>query len=94
MPKVTFQSSKIAPQERKNALRELARRVDASESLEELLEEMKQYEKKFGMSTVVFYAKYLKGEMGDGREVMKWAMVYQAYTRLVNTYFVSEAANR
>ena len=55
---------------------------------------MKRYEKKFGLSTVEFYAKYLKGEMGDHRQVMRWAMVYQAYTHLLEIQFMTEATIR
>jgi hypothetical protein len=94
MAKVTFRYSKTTPPERKRALRELAGRLDVNGSLEDLVQEMKRYEKKFGMSTVEFYAKYLNGEMGDSSQVMQWAMVYQAYTHLIETSFVPKAASR
>jgi hypothetical protein len=94
MAKVTFRYSETTPEERKKALRALAKQVNVEESLEELIREAKKYEKKFGMSTLEFYAKYRRGEMGDSKAVMEWAGAYEEYTYLMQRYRRAVARSR
>ena len=68
-------------------LRDLAKRVDVKESLEELLTTLRKFEDKYGMSTVEFYARFMAGKMGDSRDFIKWAGEFMIYQRLVQKHF-------
>ncbi len=48
-------------------------------TLEQVEKELKEYEARFGMSSEEFYERYLRGEMGDSDEVMRWARTYRGY---------------
>jgi len=63
MAKVTIRFHETTPQQRRQMLRDLAKRVDINESLEELITTLRQFEDKYGMSTVEFYARFMAGKM-------------------------------
>jgi len=46
-------------------------------SLKDLLDELKQFESRYGMSSDEFYEKFNKGEMGDSADVIEWAGLYE-----------------
>ena len=83
MAKVTIRFHETTPQQRRKMLRDLARRVDINESLEELITTLRHFEDKYGMSTVEFYARFMAGKMGDARDFIKWAGIFARYQRLV-----------
>ncbi|MGH7966475.1 MAG: hypothetical protein ACRERD_32395 [Candidatus Binatia bacterium] len=87
MAKVTIRFHETAPARRRKMLRDLAKRVNANESLEELITEMREFEDKYGMSTVEFYARFVAGKMGDSRDFIKWAGIFDRYHRLVQRCF-------
>lgn len=87
MKKVTI-TKKTSQHEAKRLFRELIKKSSPEGSLDALIEELKQFEEKFGMSTVEFYRQYLAGRMGDSKEVMHWAGAYEDYTYLLQTYFL------
>jgi hypothetical protein len=86
MRKVTIHYGKMSDTERKRALGELAQPVNVEETMRTLVRHLKRYERKFGLSTVEFYAKFLAGEMGDSFEVIEWASDYEQYVRLTEAY--------
>lgn len=91
MAKVTIRHSKqLSEHEIKQQLRKL-RDVDIEESLEECTQELQRFEKRFGMSSIEFYEKYRAGRMGDGADIMRWAMAFEAYMRLIQKYAVPQA---
>jgi hypothetical protein len=87
MAKVTVRFHETTPQQRRKMLRDLAKQVDEHESLEELIAILQQFEDKYGMSTVEFYARFVAGKMGDARDFIKWAGTFQSYTHLLQTHF-------
>jgi len=87
MAKVTIRFHETTPQQRRQMLRDLAKRVDINESLEELITTLRQFEDKYGMSTVEFYARFMAGKMGDARDFIKWAGIFARYQRLVQLCF-------
>ena len=87
MAKVTIRFHETTPPQRRKMLRDLAKRVDINESLEELITTLCQFEDKYGMSTVEFYARFMAGKMGDTREFIKWAGIFARYQRLVQQCF-------
>jgi hypothetical protein len=44
-----------------------------------LLRELVSFEEKFNMATDVFYARFIRGEMGDDLPFIKWAGRYELY---------------
>jgi len=91
MARITLRhTKKLSELELKRALRSL-KRPDPKESLRERIRQLQRFEKKFGMSSVVFYQKYQTGKMGDSAEVMRWAAVYEAYLFLMQTSFLPQA---
>ena len=49
MAKVTIRFQETTPQQRRKMLRDLAKRVDINESLEELIATLRHFEDKYGM---------------------------------------------
>lgn len=48
-------------------------------SFEQLSEQLRAYEKKFGYSTIEFYRRFQDGELGDDADTMMWAGLYHLY---------------
>ena len=75
------------------ALREaLKAPVDPQESLEEVIAELNALEREYGLTTIEFFARFKAGLMGDSRDFIKWASLFEGYQCLVNEYFNIEKA--
>ncbi len=48
-------------------------------TFEQLSERLREYETRFGFSTIEFYRRYQEGELGDDDEYMLWAGLYHLY---------------
>ena len=48
-------------------------------SFEELSERLREYERKYGYSTIEFYRRYDSGELGDDDDLLMWAGLYHLY---------------
>lgn len=83
MAKVTIRFHETTPPQRRQMIRDLAKRVDIDESLDEIITTLRQFEDKYGMSTVEFYARFMTGKMGDARDFIEWAGDFIRYHRLV-----------
>ena len=91
MAKVTIRhSKKLSEHELKRQMSKL-RQIDVEESLEECIQELQRFEKRFDMSSVEFYQKYRAGKMGDKADVMRWAGTYETYLLLMRKYFLPHA---
>lgn len=64
----------------KNAL-EREKKVISS-SIEISQRKLKDFEKRHQLSTAEFFAKYQKGEMGDGADIIDWAGEYKMFLKL------------
>jgi hypothetical protein len=81
MRKVTI-TKRMSDHEVKRRLREFARergRTSPEKDLDLLVEELKRFEKQYGISTVEFYRKFCAGKMGDSMDVIEWAGLYEGY---------------
>lgn len=87
MAKVRIRFHETTPEQRRKMIRDLAKRVDINESLEDLIATLRKFEDKYGMSTVEFYARFAAGKMGDSADFMGWAGDFMIYQRLVQKYF-------
>lgn len=45
----------------------------------ELNERLRDYEQKYGYSTIQFYRRFRDGELGDDDDLMMWAGLYHLY---------------
>lgn len=48
-------------------------------TFEELSKRLREYEERYGYSTIEFYRRYQQGELGDDPEMMLWAGLYHLY---------------
>ena len=94
MAKIRIKFSETTPAQRRKMIRDLDKRLDVNESLSELVEEMRQYERKYKMSTIDFYARFASGKLEepDTRDFIKWAGSFMIYQRLIERHFSSRAA--
>lgn len=62
-------------------------------TFDELSEGLRQYEQKYGYSTIEFYHRYQNGELGDDDDLMTWAGLYHLYlTSLPVRHFMQKVA--
>ena len=81
MPRVTT-TLEMSEEEALERIRSLKKDLNPAESLREVLDELRTLEQKYGMSTLEFYVRYQRGQMGDAEEFMYWAFLYETYVRL------------
>jgi hypothetical protein len=76
------------------ALREaLKAPIDPQESLEEVIAELNAFERQYGLTTIEFFARFKRGLMGDSRDFIKWAGLFEGYQYLMTRHFsVKKAA--
>lgn len=48
-------------------------------SFDELSERLREYERKYGYSTIEFYRRFQSGELGDDNDLMMWSGLYHLY---------------
>ena len=48
-------------------------------TFEELSERLREYERKYGYSTIEFYRRFQSGELGDDDDLMMWNGLYHLY---------------
>ena len=48
-------------------------------TFDELSDRLREYEHKYGYSTIEFYRRYEGGELGDDDDLMLWAGLYHLY---------------
>ena len=48
-------------------------------NFDELSEQLRAYEQKYGYSTIQFYRRFRDGELGDDDDLMLWAGLYHLY---------------
>ncbi len=70
------------------ALREAMKApVNPQESLEAVIAELNALEQHYGLTTIEFYARFNRGLMGDSRDFIRWASLFEGYQYLMNKYF-------
>ena len=79
MAQLTFTQENLpTPEEFRLLLLEAWLSSNPLDELLELAEQLQGYEQRYGISSSDFYERYQRGEMGDEREIMRWAMLYGA----------------
>jgi len=63
-------------------------------TFDELNERLRDYEQKYGYSTIQFYRRYRDGELGDDDDLMMWAGLYHLYLTSYHAPHVSSCITR
>jgi hypothetical protein len=63
----------------KALLEQTSARSSILEDILGLLRELVTFEEKYNMASDVFYARFMRGEMGDDLPFMMWAGQYESY---------------
>lgn len=80
MVKVTItKDNLLSLNEFKALLEQTETRNSTMDYIFRLLRELVSFEKKFSMASDVFYARFMRGEMGDDLPFIKWAGRYELY---------------
>ncbi len=80
MARLTFTQDNLpTPEKFRQLLLEAMVTSNPVDELLELAEELGEYERRYELSSVEFHKRYQRGEMGDEREIMHWAMLYGAF---------------
>lgn len=83
MPRITIDNIKDWPPERfEAALREAIESTSPVDALIATTQRLKEYEQKYGMTTEEFYARFMSGELGDAKDFIGWAGMFEAFIRL------------
>jgi len=80
MAKITIaKDNLLSLAEFKALLEQVETRSATMDYIFRLLRELVSFEDKFNMATDVFYARFMRGEMGDDLSFIKWAGRYELY---------------
>jgi hypothetical protein len=80
MTKITITREKLqTPTEFNALLEQVETRSSTMDYITRLLRELVSFEEKYQMATDVFYARFMRGEMGDALPFVKWAGRYELY---------------
>ncbi len=87
MAKVTIKYSETTREQRRAIFRQMRRADNPAESLELMIERMRELEDRYGMSTVEFFPRFVAGKMGDHKDFIIWAGTFRAYQNLLRKHF-------
>ena len=79
MTRFVFTKENMPTSEELRRILDEAPPCSATEFLAELSEDLSIFEDKFNMSSDVFYAQFMRGEMGDDMPHIRWAGRYELY---------------
>jgi hypothetical protein len=80
MAKITItKDNMLSLTEFKSFLEQAETRSSTIDYIFRLLRELVSFEDKYNMATDVFYARFMRGEMGDKLPFIKWAGRYELY---------------
>lgn len=80
MTKVAIEGIKdLTSEEFERKLEAVTRNVSPLDALIELVRRLGIYETKYGMTSKEFYARFMKGELGDAKDFIAWAGTYELF---------------
>ena len=83
MPKLSFTPENMpTPEEFQRMLAEAMAESNPADELLELAHELREYERKYKMSSSEFFEQFRRGELGDDMDWIDWAGTYQIFQRL------------
>jgi len=69
----------LSPSEFKTLLEQMETHGSTLEDILGLLRQLVTFEQEYSLSSDVFYARFMRGEMGDALPFIKWAGRYELY---------------
>ncbi len=85
----TAEHSKI---EAKRLLQQMAETFDTNQSLQQMIGQLRRYEQQYDLSTVEFYPQFIAGTLGDSRDFLLWASLYETYVELTQPHLIAQSA--
>ena len=80
MAKITItKDNLLSLDEFQTLLEQMDHRTSAMDNILGLLREIVSFEEKYNLPSDVFYARFMRGEMGDDMPYIKWAGRYELY---------------
>ncbi len=80
MTKLTFNQNNLPSSEQfQELLEQSEKRGSIIDDLLWLLRRLVEFEQTYNLSSDVFYARFMRGEMGDDLDFIKWAGRYELY---------------
>lgn len=80
MVKITItKDNLLSPDEFKALLEQMEARTSPMNHIVRLLRDLVAFEEKYDTASDVFYARFMRGEMGDDLPLIKWAGRYELY---------------
>ena len=92
MAKIKIKYKKGGPSQIPALRAALKEPIDLKDSLESVIAELNAFEQQYGLTTIEFFARYKAGLMGDSRDFIKWAGLFEGYQYLINRRFSSKKA--
>lgn len=93
MARITITKENLLSRDEFQALLEQTElRSTSLDNVLRLMRELVTFEEKFGLASDVFYARFMRGEMGDDMPYVKWAERYEMYLeakQAIDTQLVS-----
>jgi glycogen debranching enzyme len=81
--KITItQDNLLTSAEFKKKLEEIEENASSMDDMLDLMREMIAFERQYNMPSDEFYARFMRGEMGDARAVIQWAIRYELYLNI------------
>ena len=79
MARFVFTKGNMPTSEEFRVMLEQAPPRSSAEYLHDLSQDLVVFENQFNMSSDVFYARFMRGEMGDDMPYIEWAGCYELY---------------
>ena len=92
MAKIKIKYKKGGPSQLRALRAALKEPVDPQESLAAVIAELNAFEQQYGLTTIEFFARFKAGLMGDSRDFIKWASLFEGYQYLINRRFSAKKA--
>ena len=92
MAKIKIKYKKGGPSQIPALRAALKEPVDPQESLATVIAELNAFEQQYGLTTIEFFARFKAGLMGDSRDFIKWAGLFEGYQYLINRRFSAKKA--
>ena len=92
MAKIKIKYKKGGPSQIPALRAALKEPVDPQESLAAVIAELNAFEQQYGLTTIEFFARFKAGLMGDSRDFIKWAGLFEGYQYLINRRFSAKKA--
>ena len=79
---VPINNGVFSPEEFKKKLEEIKEKASPMDDILDLMWQLIAFEEQYNMQTDEFYARFMRGEMGDGMDFIEWAGKYESFLEI------------